>query len=83
MSMGVIAVVGMAVSAGVKIHQANKSARAAQAQQEAALNAPDPVVEEDEGTAGPTITRNPIATPVPGGYGGTDPGAINPTGLNI
>ena len=32
MSMGIIAVAGMAVSAGVSIYQANKSAEAAQAQ---------------------------------------------------
>ena len=39
--------------------------------------------EDTDDTARPTVTRTPIETPVPGGFGGTDPGAINPTGLNI
>ena len=72
-----------------RITQSNKiqttidAARARQQQQaaEAAALQAEPEVEDD--VSRPTITRTPISTPVPGGYGGTDPGSINPTGLNI
>jgi len=56
------------------------AARQAQiAEQQAMADIP----EDEDDTGRPAVTRTPIATPVPGGYGGTEPGAINPTGLNI
>jgi septal ring factor EnvC (AmiA/AmiB activator) len=71
------------LSASSTVQARITEARELAAQREAALAAELEVPEEEGEVSQPTITRTPISTPSPGGYGGTDPGAINPTGLNI
>ena len=71
------------ISASSGVQAQIDAAASAQREQQAALAAADSVPDEVDGFTKPAIARTPIQHPVPGGYGGTDPGAINPTGLNI